>query len=247
MTMPNAVGKGHAEGRSGCTARPDTIIDWNFPAPRPGLAGSLDRFIGPGATRAELALQFGLPTLAAIGAALHAHHAVGGWSWLQYAVCFMLAFDIAGGVVTNATSTAKRWYHRRGQGFQQHFRMVSLHLFHLVIVAWLYLSLDLSWFAVTGAFLLVSAAVVLAVPQYLQRPVAVTVYACALLLSIYVVRQPPGLEWFLPLFYLKLLVSHLPKEEPYRSSSGGRYAGRGPNLDQTVTWPAPEAIETKIP
>ena len=196
-------------------------INWNFPAPRPGLPGAMDRFIGPGATRAELALQFGLPTLAAIAASFHASYVVSGWSWLQYAVCFVLAFDTAGGVITNATSTAKRWYHRSGQGFTQHFGMVSLHLFHLFIVAWLYLSLDLSWFAITGACLLVSAAIVLTVPQYLQRPVAVTSYACALLLSIYILRQPAGLEWFLPLFYLKLLVSHLPKEEPYRPPSGG--------------------------
>jgi hypothetical protein len=31
--------------------------------------------------------------------------------------------------------------------------------------------------------------------------------------------QPQGLEWFLPLFYLKLLVSHLPTEEPYRPAA----------------------------
>ena len=57
------------------------------------------------------------------------------------------------------------------------------------------------------------------VPQYLQRPVALIVFGCALLISLYVLSQPVGLEWFLPLFYLKLLVSHLPKEEPYRPPS----------------------------
>lgn len=31
----------------------------------------------------------------------------------------------------------------------------------------------------------------------------------ALLLALFVLPQPEGLEWFLPLFYLKLLVSHL--------------------------------------
>lgn len=194
-------------------------INWNFPPPRRGLAGALDRFIGPGATPAELTLQFGLPTLAAVAAPLHAVHVVVHWSWLQHVACCILAFDTAGGVITNATSTAKRWYHRRGQGFKQHLGMVSLHLIHLFVVAWLYLSLNLAWFAIASACLLVSASIVLAVPQYLQRPVAVTAYACALLLSMYVLRQPAGLEWFLPLFYLKLLVSHLPVEEPYRPAS----------------------------
>jgi hypothetical protein len=69
-----------------------------------------------------------------------------------------------------------------------------------------------------GAYLLFSAALVLLVPQYLQRPVTLAAYTCALLLSMYVLRRPPALEWFLPLFYLKLLVSHLPKEEPYQPS-----------------------------
>jgi hypothetical protein len=200
-------------------ARRKMAINWNFPSPRPGLAGALDRFIGPGATRAELALQFGLPALAAIAAPLYASRVVESWSWLQYAVCCILAFDTAGGIITNATSSAKRWYHRTGRGFKQHFGMVSLHLLHLLLVSWLYLSFDIWWFAITGAYLLFSATIVLSVPQYLQRPVAVTVYACALLMSIYVLSQPTGLEWFLPLFYLKLLVSHLPKEEPYRPTS----------------------------
>lgn len=31
---------------------------------------------------------------------------------------------------------------------------------------------------------------------------------------------PTGLEWLLPLFYFKLLVSHLPKEAPYRPAPG---------------------------
>jgi hypothetical protein len=194
-------------------------INWNFPSPRPGLAGSLDKFIGPGATRAELMLQFGLPALAAIAAPLYASHVVWSWSWLQYAVCCILAFDTAGGIITNATSSAKRWYHRAGQGFKQHFGMVSLHLLHLLVVSWLYLAFDVRWFLVSGGYLLVAAAVVLWVPQYLQRPVALIVFGCALLISLYVLPQPVGLEWFLPLFYLKLLVSHLPKEEPYRPPS----------------------------
>ena len=194
-------------------------INWNFPSPRPGLAGALDKFIGPGATRAELTLQFGLPALAAIAAPLYASHVVENWSWLQYAVCCILAFDTAGGIITNATSSAKRWYHRAGQGFKQHFGMASVHLVHLLVVSWLYLAFDVRWFLVSGGYLLVGSAVVLWVSQYLQRPVALIVFGCALLISLYVLPQPVGLEWFLPLFYLKLLVSHLPKEEPYRPPS----------------------------
>ena len=72
------------------------------------------------------------------------------------------------------------------------------------------------WFLISGGYLLIAAIVVLSVPQYLQRPVALIVFSGALLVSLNVLSQPAGLTWFLPLFYLKLLVSHLPKEEPYR-------------------------------
>ena len=191
-------------------------IDWHFPPPRSGFAGAWDKFVGPGATRAEMALQLAIPAVAAIAAPLYASQVVEAWSAAQYIVCCLLAFDIAGGVVTNATSSAKRWYHRAGQGFKQHFGMASLHLVHIIVASWLYLGLDIAWILIAGGYLLVSAAVVLAAPQYLQRPIAFLGYACGLLISMYLLRQPVGLEWFLPLFYLKLLVSHLPKEEPYR-------------------------------
>lgn len=193
-------------------------IEWNTPAPRAGLAGALDRFIGPGATRAELVLQFATPAIAAILAPLHARYIDVHWSTIQYALCALLAFDIAGGIITNATSSAKRWYHRPGQGFRQHFGMVLLHLAHLALVAWLFLALDVQWFLVAAGYLLLASAVILRVPQYLQRPVALTAFAAGLLIAMYALQEPQGLAWFLPLFYLKLLVSHLVREEPYQPS-----------------------------
>jgi hypothetical protein len=181
-------------------------INWKIPPARSGVLGMVDKFIGPGATRAELALQTFLPVVAAIAAPLYASYLVEGWSLIQYVVCFLLAFDIAGGVITNATSNAKRWYHRAGQNFKQHFAFVSVHLFHLFVVSWLYLAFDAGWLLIAGGYLFVAAIVILLVPQYLQRPIALVTYVCALLVSMYLLQQPVGLEWFLPLFYLKLLV-----------------------------------------
>jgi hypothetical protein len=192
------------------------IINWKTPPPRSGLLGIVDKLVGPGATGAELALQILLPVVAAIAAPLYASKVVEGWTLIQYVICSLLAFDIAGGVITNATSNAKRWYHRAGKDFKQQFAFVSVHLLHLFVVSWLYLAFDLSWFLVAGGYLLIAAVAVLLVPQYLQRPISLIAYVCALLISMYLLQQPIGLEWFLPLFYLKLLVSHLPKEEPYR-------------------------------
>jgi len=194
-------------------------INWNFPPPRSGLAGALDKFIGPGATRAELVLQIFIAVIAAIIAPLYASYVISDWTLAQYILCAVLAFDIAGGVITNATSSAKRWYHRAGQGFKQHFGFASLHLLHLLLVSWLYMAFDVEWVLLTGGYLLVSTATILLVPQYLQRPTGLLGYACGLLIAMYLLPQPAGLEWFLPLFYLKLLVSHLLKEEPYRPVS----------------------------
>jgi hypothetical protein len=196
-------------------------INWKFPTPRNGIAGALDRFIGPGATRAEKGMQLIFPVLAATAAPIYGSHAAPDWSLVQYIVCALIAFDVMGGVVTNSTSSAKRWYHRAGQGFRQHVGFVSLHLLYLLLVSWLYLSLDLTWILVAGVYLLCAACLILSVPLYLQRPTAFVSYVFAFLISTYLLRQPRGLEWFLPLFYLKLLVSHLPTEEPYRPYESG--------------------------
>ena len=191
-------------------------VDQHVPSPREGLPGILDRFVGTGATSAELALQFLLPLLAAGAAVAYAVYAVGTWSVVQYLICALLAFDIVGGIITNGSSSGKRWYHRAGQGFPQHFGFVVLHLGHLTIVSWLFLTLDLLWLAVAGMYLLISGLAIILSPLYLQRPVALVMYAGSVLLALYALASPPGMEWFLPLFYLKLLVAHLPREEAYR-------------------------------
>ena len=69
-------------------------------------------------------------------------------------------------------------------------------------------------------YLFGSAALIVSVPLYLQRPISLTVFAGSLILTEYGLASPMGLEWFLPLFYLKLLVSHIVREEPYRPING---------------------------
>lgn len=191
-------------------------INWNYPAPRRGMAGVVDKLFGPGATSAEVWLQTIIPFSAAIAAPIYAAGLDIGWSFLQYLVCAVLALDIIGGIITNATSSAKRWFHRTGQGAFQHMGFVLVHLCHLTLVSWLYLSFDLVWIVVTGGYLLVAALCITNIALYLQRPIAMVFYAGALMIILYGIEQPVGLEWFLPMFYIKLLLSHLPKEEPYR-------------------------------
>ncbi len=191
-------------------------IDWNYPQVRKGLAGAIDKFIGPGATKSEILLQTIPVIIAAVVAPLYALYSVKYWSLIQYLICSLLAFDTIGGVITNATSSAKRWYHRKGQGFKQHLGFIFIHLFHLLLVAWLFIGFDIKWFLVTSVYLVIASITILKTSLYLQRPIALLMFTIGLLISLYVLPEIKGLEWFLPLFYLKLLVGHLPKEEPYR-------------------------------
>ena len=183
-------------------------IDWTPPMPKSGM----EKFIGPGATRAEIWLQSLVPVLAIVVALYLAPE----WSALQQIVAALLVGDIVGGIITNATSTAKRWYHREGQGRWQHMGFISLHFIQLSVFNAVFMEFSLLWIAITGGFMLLASWLVLVMPLYLQRPVALTLYSLGLVLSLYVFDSPAGLEWFLPFFYLKLLVSHILKEAPYR-------------------------------
>ena len=194
-------------------------IDWSYPEPRKGLIGEWDKFIGPGATRAELWLELGSALVAGVALVAYALVQDLGWSGWQLLVAGLLALDLMGGVVTNATTAAKRWYHREGQGLPQHIGFVAVHVVHLFLVAWLFRGMDWTFLLVMYGYLLVASFVILRVPLYLQRPVALLWLCGVVAINHYVFAPVAGLEWFLPVFFLKLLVSHLLREAPYRSAS----------------------------
>lgn len=190
-------------------------IDWHIPNDRRPLA----RLVGPGATTAELSLQFSFAFAAAAavtaGAILHQW----GWSVSQVAVAAILAFDIAGGIVTNSTSAGKRWYHRPGRSAGHHFRFVALHGCHLAIVAVAFFP-SANQLALLGcSYLLACAALQLSVPVYLRRPIAAMQTTVVIVLAEYVFDAPPHLEWVLPGLSLKLLMGYLPVEAPFARNS----------------------------
>lgn len=189
------------------------------PRPRSGVIGLWDRFVGPGATRAENALILLWGSLGRTAVVANALWAALGWSPFQLAVAAFIAFDIAGGVPANACSSAKRWYHRPGQDFRNLFSFPLVHV-HPFVLALLFS--DFGWVtaAVVYAYLLVAVVIVLLTPLYLKRLVALVIYSVALLVSAYVLGVPIGLEWFIPMFFLKLLVAHLLPEKAYRSYKG---------------------------
>lgn len=187
-----------------------------IPVPRTGWRGQLDRLIGPGATPAEMVLQLAPSVGAAIAAPLYALTLPIDWTPWQLGAIAILGFDLVGGVLTNATAAAKRWYHRPGQGWRQHMGFLCVHLFHIGLVALLFRGGDGLFFVGVSSYLLLAAGLILASPLYLQRPIALGLYSLVLVCDRYLFTPTPGLEWFLPQFFLKLLISHLLKESPCR-------------------------------
>ncbi|MEM8998242.1 MAG: hypothetical protein AAGF23_25895 [Acidobacteriota bacterium] len=189
-------------------------VQWTPPSPRSGLAGVWDRFVGPGAARGEVWIQTAIPLAAAIAAAWWPIASGHSWTTWQVAVAGLLALDTVGGVLTNSTHTAKRWYHRRGQGAGDHLGFVAVHIVQLALVGWLFRDHDWSFVAASYAFLLIGSAVIVLSPPLLQKPVAFAVYLPALVAALSPAAVTPGLEWFAPVFFLKLFVAHLPFEAP---------------------------------
>jgi hypothetical protein len=199
-------------------------VDWAPPAPRDGLAGAWDRFIGPGATPAEQWLQVAVPLGLTAALVVYWRQLPVGWSSLQYTVAAVLAFDVLGGIVTNATSSAKRWYHRPQAPPRQHLAFVAAHGIHLLAAAAVFDAYGARSMVAAYGVLLAAAVVIAVTPLYLRRPAGFGLYAATGLVSLHAFAPPPGMEWFLPLFYLKLLLGHMLAEAPFRPVVSDRRA-----------------------
>lgn len=185
--------------------------------PRSGLPGVWDRLVGPGATQGENIAILTSALLGGIGVGLLL--ASRGFSPLLTLIGVLLALDLFGGAVANATETTKRWYHRPGTGPVQHFGFVLPHLLHILVAAWLFRGGDWRFLALASLYLLLCAGLVMATARDLRRPVAVSLYLGAILLWLYLFNPTPGLEWFVPVLFLKLLVGHLVPERPWRAAA----------------------------
>ena len=190
-------------------------IDWAPPQPRPGMAGWLDRFVGPGATTAELCWQVVAAFAGAVAVPAYSLMAGLNWSTLQLAVSCLLAMDLVGGMVTNATASGQRWYHRSGQGATQHLAFAAIHIVQLLLAGWFFRSGDWIFVGVFYAYLMFAVTVVCLSPLYLQRPIAMMFVVGAVFLNQFAFPSAPGMEWFVPVYFVKLLISHLLKEAPY--------------------------------
>ncbi|MFG3442211.1 hypothetical protein ACGF0J_33630 [Nonomuraea sp. NPDC047897] len=192
-------------------------IDWEIPATPPGWRGALERFMGPGKTRAERRMEIAgsLACMALLGWHLLAAPIQGGWP--QWAVTAVIGLDLVGGVMTNATNAAKRWYHRKAPRARLGF--VAAHLTYLAAMAFVVLDAAWGWFFANSALLLAGALLVETVKLEAKRPAAMAAYMAAVLVNLTALPVPENLEWFTVLFFLKLLVCYLVPEAPMRSAA----------------------------
>lgn len=194
------------------SSHPRTDIDWSPPIAR----RSLDKFVGPDATSAEILLQFSVAFAAAAVLVFAEARGDGGWSLSQRVVGAVLAFDLFGGVVTNATSAAKRWYHRADQTWRHHMGFILVHALQPALVVGFFAPTQVGFALASFGFVLAGALVILFAPLYLRRPLASSLVALAVVVGLYGLESPAYFEWFFPVYALKLLHAHLLFEAPFR-------------------------------
>lgn len=168
------------------------------------------RISGPETTPDEIVVQLAGMAVITAAAVLVASRRRPGWSALQWALAAAIAFDFAGGVVANATLAAKRWFHRAGRGRARAMFYVG-HAHPLVLP----LLFGAAWAPAVALYagMLVAVALVERAPRRVAQPVALGAVAAAIVLAG-AGAWPPGLEWFAPLYLLKLVGAHAVPPQP---------------------------------
>ncbi|MDI3421645.1 hypothetical protein [Streptomyces luteolus] len=177
------------------------------------LAHWADRqLIGPGASAVERAV--GYATAVAGCTLTTAVVATASMPSIAVVVVAVVAFDLFGGAAVNATSTAKRHFHRPGRTARHHLGFVAAHIqpFLLALAV-----PGFGWAAAATIYglALAGAVVVTAVNAESRRPVAFAVTVLAITAVAALVTVPPELAWFAPVLLIKLLLAHLlPEDAP---------------------------------
>lgn len=130
------------------------------------------------------------------------------YTWPAPAVIAVVAFDLFGGTVVNATRPAKRRLHRPGRSRLHHFAFVAAHVQPFALAL---LVPGFGWISagVVHALTPAGAACVLIAPADLRRPVAFAVSALAITAATTSVDVPGEPAWFAPVLVIKLLPAHL--------------------------------------
>ncbi|AFK19818.1 hypothetical protein E6P09_01055 [Haloferax mediterranei ATCC 33500] len=179
--------------------------------PRSGPLGLWDRLVGPSASVTEQALVLAFGVVFTGVVFFYARTKALDWTVIQQLLVAFLALDIAGGIVANTTTSGVEWWHRPSQRRRDHFAFVALHIYPFAL-ALVFETVSWAEGALVYGYLLGSAVMILLSPRHLRRPVAMLFTAVGILLALVGVSFGPGLEWFVPFLYLKLLGGHLAAE-----------------------------------
>lgn len=167
-----------------------------------------DFLVAPNASGGERLATYGgalAGTVLALTLALAADGDLGVWPLVVVGV---VAFDAFGGAVANATTSAKRWWHRPGTTARGHFAFVATHVQPFVL-AWAVPGFGWTTAAAVYGLVVAGAVAVLVAPAAVRRPVAFAAATLALTVLTTVPDIPRELLWFAPVLLIKLLLSHL--------------------------------------
>ena len=208
--------------------KPGNVV-WEFSEPP-------DLTVGSGATAAERLLVYATSSLAALTYLVLWYFDVYPWAWWHYVVCAFFAFDIAGGAIANVTNAGKRFFHTAikdgDPGVVRFFKSdVNFALLHVHTIVLALLIPDVSLFAGVAWYigLLAGVLTVMSVPLYLQRPIAFLFIVLAIIVHRYFLPLGSGLEWVVPLIFIKIVYGHTVQEEPYRPPEGDGQPGAPQN------------------
>jgi hypothetical protein len=214
----------HSTTERGATV-PAALIDWSYDG-RPDLSA------GTGATAIERAIPWLSGSVLAAWLTYGVWASESQWTALQWIVGLFIAVDVGGGVVANALNSCKRFYHTPlkadERGFtalaKNHYAFAGFHV-HTVVVAacWApaHLWLGIAWYVALCA----SAVLVLVSPLYLRRPLATLFVAGAIVVATTFTPIAGHFEWLVPLLFLKIVLGHAVREEPYRPTPGATHEG----------------------
>lgn len=180
---------------------------------------------GSGATRVEKALTNCSGLIGGVGIIILAVISAAPWSWWQYVVAVVIAFDVVGGVVANSLNSAKQAHYGPPGSAPESGAMkllrhpilfTALHI-HPVLVAVVF---SFVWWWGAGWYLVILASTITVrwMPLYLQRPVAFALCAVVTLLAVYT-PAPQLWAWLPVMLMMKLVLAHAVQEEPYRPAA----------------------------
>lgn len=192
------------------------VIDWHY-------EGDTDLGAGTGATGGEKLLAYGTGFFAFAFYTLFYLFGSLDWNIWQYLLAILLAYDVMGGVVANSLNSCKRFYHTPPKPEENWLvRFVkNPHLFtaihiHTIVVGLIFADFDYFYGLFWYLLLLIATEIILLLPLYLRRPVAMFFVLAALLINFYLIPPVAGFEWLAPALFIKIVYGHVVREEPYR-------------------------------